>query len=324
MTNNPNAEHQKNSRLLANGHLILMSVAIAMVCHAAALSNDAQKAGDLQGIDTAIPRTCALRLAKNLRALDCFYIKYAVKREFSEPGRLVAGDELGNLYFDSGKMQLQYDRIYPSPQRPEEFTSVREEMSYDGDIFYVGTPTPPASTLFKLLGKNPHHGMARNTFVVCPYLSAAGYELPQSVAEWPLKKIEALPLRCASTGKISEVSVTDGILYLSVVIPDPSIESASKLDLETLLQQSAGNKGSADRYKQLRNRRADRRVNLWLDETKGYALTRREDWTLDGKPIKKCVCRDFRYDSGADIWLPEQCVVEDFLKSPAPSHWFHG
>jgi len=59
-----------------------------------------------------------------------------------------------------------------------------------------------------------------------------------------------------------------------------------------------------------------RKVELWLDPAKGYALKRRVDSTPDGKLIQTIECENFESTGRGQLWIPRTSRIRTFLKLP--------
>jgi hypothetical protein len=70
-------------------------------------------------------------------------------------------------------------------------------------------------------------------------------------------------------------------------------------------------------FERLRSLDPIRRVELQLAASKGYAPTRRRDFTADGRLIQSCECTDFQHSASKDIWMPRVCTLRTTIPASA-------
>ena len=269
---------------------------------------------------------CKTELEKTVEGLQNVNIRFNVKVDYRVPNLPRATGEAGEIYLDHGRMFYRFERTFPPlPGRPD--YKELEELSFDGDVFYIGKNSNPGPPFIKtLMGDNSQSEYTWQQFAkTCAYLEASGYALPRKVAQWKEGNLTSIVLDYLSIGDVISKSVDDNnnsLIIFKMTIPDPAVFNAQKTNLDRLAEERrlGGSKPAEideeiEFFKQLRSSNKRRRVVLWLDSKKKFSLVRRVESTLDGQLIFETEADDFEQFGKDGIWLPNTCMIKTFVKN---------
>lgn len=262
-------------------------------------------------------------LSANCNHMSTIGFDFSATHQYQAPSLRRPTADLGYFYMNNGRFFYTHSRTYP--KRPNrEAQAIKEELSYDGTVFYMGKPNSNGQgIIFKFLGDNVEDEEAKDESVTCPYFEAAGFQLPRTPVEWRNSSIKSIPLVFSELGEVVGIDVMESTVELRINIPEPAVINAKKVDLDQMAAQlkTGGAKTQdiqslVDAYTALRSLKTHREVTFTLDITKGYAVTRRQDRTEGGKLIQDIECSDFVSTGDAKLWLPKQCIVRQYVKAP--------
>lgn len=266
--------------------------------------------------------TCKSEVAKSVAALQTVGINYSVKVDYRVPHLSRMTGESAFFYYDRGKMFFKFERTFPPlPDRPQVIES--EEMSFDGQVFYIGKNTEGAAPSIKtILGENPDSPHAwQQSSRTCLYLEAAGFRIPTKVAQWRNPFLGSIALEYLKIGEAVSTTMEKSLLRISATIPEPAVLFAQKMNLELLSNEMKQNgqppaeiQARIGEVQRLRASDRKRRVTLWLDPAKGFALVRRVEETTVGQLICRVQVDQLEYTDNAGLWLPKVATIETFVR----------
>ena len=267
------------------------------------------------------------RLQKNAAALSAVHLDYSktVEEKLAPPP--FDGPIEYSAYFDSGRF-FQH-RVTPE-RHPDETVMQQHEDAFDGKIFYFGEPAlgpgggDIAAVVTKYAANDATDPECTSAHLLdFPYLNAAGFCLPQTVAELAARsRIESLVLQGRPESGRAGSEPTAGKLRVSIRIPEPLLSGIEQLDLAKERKKLEGSRSSRafiekelaalEKMKQMDRERV---IDFLLDPELGYGVVERDDWTPAGNHLAHIVADQWKHYEAADVWLPGRCVAS-YYTSP--------
>ena len=282
--------------------------------------------------EIALPDACLAALKHNVQALKTCSFKYSQRNEY--PPKLDGTPERRPLLGDDGYCVLDgrrfyYRRILPNwPQRLRpngKAMANYEEYSFDGHVFYLGSP-PGQQSVIRYLGENRGNKGNRFMTITVDYLEAAGFLLPKTSSDCRNSQLDSSILKGLKEGKLLKLEEDSSFATLELEIPEPAVTSARRIDLDWMAKEALTRGGDRefidsqnrliDFYRQAAAQDPVRRAKFKLDRKKGYAVVYQEDRKRDGKLIQTVDGEQLEFFEKAQIWLPRQCTKRVFVEDP--------
>jgi len=275
------------------------------------------EAGDRK---SAVPEEMRTVLAENAAILGTCDLRFSIDRQYLVPNLPRPIKEDHDFYLEDGRLRHRFSLFFPAAGAVVQTV----ERAFDGKVFYYGSINGDGSPMLtRLLGEIPEDPLAKYYPAGCASLLVMGIDLPTTVSGWKNFSLTSSLLKL--TNDAESLSIEDGgnsLLKLTVQIPEPVVVNAKSLDLEEFESCSRDSTDAAtlerivQRYQNLRSMNLLRKVELWLDPAKGYALKRRVDSTPDGKLIQTIECENFESTGRGQLWIPRTSRIRTFLKLP--------
>ena len=293
----------------------------AFLFFAAALSSLADGAVESDAI--SLPEDVRVALERNAQAVStaCTIESVSERTYRQTPGTpaptRIAQEEV-QKYFNEGRV---YHRGLTSLKRRDGTISTRtNEISYDGHVFYVGTPLEGRhSTLMKLLGENPDGRGVHDPLLKDTYLDAAGFYIPPTPHAWLSETLNSLVIQSVNDGTLLTCDVSENSVVLQVEVPDRVVLRAGQTDIEALKKEWTASGTDPEFIErelsilaELKEMIPKRVLRFVLDPTKDCAVVERSETTADGKVILRVSCSDFQSAGEATLQLPKECRIEYF------------
>lgn len=265
---------------------------------------------------------CLAALRDNSQAIQTVFLKYSAETVRHKSPGVESGNAPSvaqyQVYFDAGRF---YSKRDASIQRGTERIPSTHELSFDGSVFYAGNRRDNYGkpSVAKYLGDNSDDSRAGAiSRTPCQFLSASGFYVPSTPVEWKASSIDSIVLHYLKVGKLLEQASDGPFLRLTFEIPDPIIKQAQQIDLHLKTRETRGEnpkqiEEKRSRFRNVASLEPTRRVQLLVDPSKGYAITRRDDFTKDGRRIQSIEAQELLRRSESPIWLPSTCKVEDYV-----------
>ena len=288
--------------------VILLTASVALGDAAAGLKESSE-----------LPNAVRAGLARQADALNRLHIEYVAKLRY-----------ISRQYKDRER-KTRYIEDYDGKrfhQRWLRGAEEKDDSAFDGRYYYSGN-IGESVTLTKmdvLDETDPDRSIPSGRF---PYLSRAGFHVPRSMEQMKgTPGISSLVLRHLEQGELKEVRKVQEIIEMDVVLPDPSVGSAKKTNLERKrreLEQTnrriRKNNWNVplipveERILALRKRQEavpKRLVTFRLDPSRGYGLLGRVERRISGEKILEVETGEWKHFQEEDVWLPRVVMERDF------------
>lgn len=233
-------------------------------------------------------------------------------------------DENASIDLNNGRMRYHYARRLPPLDGRPSYVSIGEQ-AFDGRVLYYGQYRRGSENhiLMTMLGDNLDGKFASQYFTKrCIYLEAAGYRLPDRAPAWLDSGLKSIALDYLAKCEIDSMNIVEGdegLIEISLVIPEPTVERAKSIDLKWTEENMRSNgipveeiTQRVDEIKQHRKDALTRSVKLYVDANKKYTIVRRIERTGAGELIYDIKGRDFRSFGSPSIWLPGKATIETY------------
>ena len=265
-----------------------------------------------------LPPNVRLRLEAQVSAFSTFHAEYTETLKGDRVPEWYVSPLQYSLALNGKKFYLRTHGSYRDPSGSR-FSATHED-AFDGRYFYYGDPDQDAkdqkAAMLRIHAPDMETDPQRATLVFSRYPEAAGFYLPQTIGEFAsMQGIQSLVLVYEKQSEATTIDIREGLLRVSLRIPDPLIVRAQEIDLarrrKDLMRTKNGKEWAEQELRKLRETRAlppVRTVTFLLDPARGYAVVERTDRSSNGNMFVQVQCEDWQHFEAADIWLPGRCV----------------
>jgi len=269
---------------------------------------------------SAVPEEIKTVLSENAAILGTCDLRFSIDRQYLVPNLPRPIKEDHDFYLEDGRLRHRFSLFFPAAGAVVQTV----ERAFDGKVFYYGSGNGTGSPMLtRLLGEIPEDPAAKYYPAGCASLLALGIDLPTTVYGWKNFSLTSWLLKLTSDAESLSIEAGgNSLLKLTLQIPEPAVVYSKSLDLEEF---ETCSRDSTDpvtlgrlvqRYQELRSMNILRKVELWLDPARGYALKRQVDSTLDGRLIQTIECENFESTGRGQLWIPRESTIRTFLKLP--------
>jgi hypothetical protein len=276
-----------------------------------------------------LPPKLSDQFQKNATAMSAVHLEFTMSLSGTDVPPQYGGPSKYSASFDGGHYYLHREFLI----RYQRIERELYEESFDGKIFYYGTPprkngagTDIAPVLDKYLLEDRTDPDRDSPRIDIPYLMAAGYYFASSVADLEKPSIKSLVLHDLSIGDKARVEQETDLTRVTVVIPDPILEAVRRINLTEYRKAWEQGRNTREQVSnavetmaRMQRMEPKRTVTLLLDPKYGYGVVERVDSTLAGQRIVRVVADRWKYYEDARIWLPGRCTEDCYSIPPSLS-----
>jgi len=195
---------------------------------------------------------------------------------------------------DSGRFFFREEARIQSTQE-----SVITERSFDGHIYYQGTPSLRTSMVLRMLGENPDDPKAKTTWIKARLLDSIGIQIPTSARRCLDDKIEPKVLFLNRIGRLESITEDADGCILKYDVPKYDYQPA-------------------------------RSIQLALSKKFNFAIVQWSETSKIGTSIREIKCSDFSLVDNSRFYMPKRVlctvhVADYYTENPAKSsQWTYG
>jgi hypothetical protein len=268
------------------------------------------------GPTNTLPAELQAQLERQTAALKAFSVEYDEMPWSPKEGNFMVRSHA--VTFDGPRF---YQSSHTTPTRAEiKMINLDSENAFDGQFVYSGSPSDPSlkrpGTLIKYLPSDSTDPARLNTLFLFPYLDEAGFYVPMYLHEFgQFSGIEPLILHYLKESESTQITTVGADIQVSVRVKDVSVAIVRQITPKDVQEQmGTGTQAYQElaRVKRFQAMEPRRNVTFLLDPQVGFNAIKREEFTADGKLIRRIECRDWKYYASADVWLPGLCTVSNY------------
>lgn len=265
--------------------------------------------------DASFPPEVSAQLERQAAAMQQIYLEFS--ESWIESGKSPSEPNTYSVYFDGKRFyeRNHFVRQYNGKPQPHD-----HENGFDGILLYFGDleqSTERPAYLSKYSPEDSTDPDRIKKVLICPYVDAAGFYMPERVMELPsYSGIESLVIRYLGQSLFTKVEKEGQNIRLTVRAPDRYLSALRQMDLDQRTKELNRSASPAEfiakrleAYNRLRGLSPERSVTFLLDASHGYCIAEREESTAAGQRFVRYQSKNWKYYSETGIWLPAECLV---------------